>query len=169
MRARALRSRARPAPSSGTSTACAPWTWSPCASGSGGASPCPASNVCGAGLSPGLERTGFTFYEVDALQPRAARGGRTTLEVDYYYAGALLGMDDARVVATTLRALRRACPGALGSLAAEDVEATAVVRSARAVSHFAPGTYASLPGIASRGAANWWWAGDWVDRGGHRS
>lgn len=125
-----------------------------------------ASNVCGAGLSPGLERTGFTFYEVDALQPRAARGGRTTLEVDYYYAGALLGMDDARVVATTLRALRRACPGALGSLAAEDVEATAVVRSARAVSHFAPGTYASLPGIASRGAANWWWAGDWVDRAG---
>ena len=53
-----------------------------------------------------------------------------------------------------------------GGIAVEDV---AVVRVGNAVSHFAPGTYRNFPGIRSESLENLCFAGDWVDRGGHRS
>lgn len=133
-----------------------------------------ASNVCGGGLAPGLETTGFTFYDLGALQDDFKPGGAggaagSVLELDFYYAAPLLEMDERALVATALRALRTACPATYASLGEADVEDCAVVRVPAGVSHFAPGCYSSLPAIRSTALRNWWWAGDWVDRGGHRS
>lgn len=129
-----------------------------------------ASNVCGSSMAPGLEQVGFTVYDLNALGHVDAQGAAGSLvEVDFYYAKALLGMADEEVVRTALAALRRALPSTYGALTAFDVSDSAVVRAPAAVSHFAPGCYEHLPAVQSRALANWFWAGDWVDRGGHRS
>ncbi len=107
------------------------------------------------------------------------------MECDFYNAAPLMALSDDELVDLAVRALRRADPvtfsglqpyrsgsgesegsGGGGGIAVEDV---AVVRVGNAVSHFAPGTYRNFPGIRSESLENLCFAGDWVDRGGHRS
>lgn len=135
-------------------------------------------------MAPGLEQVGFTFYDLNALghvdaaatagtqgaSATTKAGGRGSLiEIDFYYASTLLKQSDEEVVSTALAALRRALPSAYGSLTGADVSDSAVVRAPSAVSHFAPGCYQHLPAVQSQALGNWFWAGDWIDRGGHRS
>jgi len=129
-------------------------------------------------MASGLSQTGFTFYDLNALRHSAAEsapmlkdgGGRgSVVELDFYYAKTLLAMGDEEVVRTAIAALGRAVPGVYGSLVQSDVVDSAVVRAPSAVSHFSPASFEFLPAIQSRALGNWFWAGDWIDRGGHRS
>eukprot|EP00466_Bigelowiella_natans_P014405 jgi/Bigna1/85279/estExt_fgenesh1_pg.C_30133 len=137
-----------------------------------------ASNVCGGGMIEELEDIGFTFYWVNELQPEGGGGegekttstGGTVLEVDFYNADPILGLSDKAMVDMTVRALEAASPACFGSgRVSGHIDDFAVVRAPAAVSHFAPGTFKNLPKIRATSIDNWSNAGDFVDRGGHRS
>ena len=158
-------------------------------------SPKPAtpSNVCGRGLTTELESIGWTFYHLNDLQDAfmSSSGGdpkedcgSSVVECDFYNAISLMSLSDADIVDVAARALRRADPsvfGALGDYPGNEhnsgrhsngklfIEDFAVVKVREAVSHFSPGSFRSLPKIRSSSLRNFAFAGDWVDRGGHRS
>jgi hypothetical protein len=130
----------------------------------------PRDGAGGHGGSRGGGPDGSTGGAAEGAGGGAGTDGGSLIEIDFYYARTLLEMDDDMVIATAIAALRRALPSVYGSLELQrDVRDSAVVRVPRAVSHFAPGCYEHLPQIESRALSNWFWAGDWVDRGGHRS
>jgi len=142
------------------------------------------SNVAGAHLAPGLGKCGFTFYHLNELQDQFRDERLPVLEVDFYNASPLLAMGDAAVLRVARNALANACPESFEFLRTEEdgeakgeeeeeeegpVQDFAVVRVGGAVSHFAPGTFRNLPPLEAPSLANFFFAGDWVDRGGHRS
>jgi hypothetical protein len=85
------------------------------------------SGVCGGGLLPELNKIGFTFYHLNALQDAMPTHGPAVVEVDVYNAAPLLPQEDGALVNLCLRALAAACPASFQSLAPSDVEDFAVV------------------------------------------
>ena len=126
-----------------------------------------AANVCGPGLAADLETTGFTYYHLNELQDEYASAEVSVIEWDAYYASALLGLEDEPVLDCVLAALSRA---EQTSFTRADVDDFSIIRIRKGVTHFAPGTYQAMPkSPRSNGLPGWYWAGDWVARGEHRS
>ena len=46
---------------------------------------------------------------------------------------------------------------------------SSVLRAGGAVSHFTPGSFRNLPALAAPSLDNFYFAGDWIDRSGHKS
>lgn len=130
-----------------------------------------ASNVAGGDLGPGLDTIGCTFYDVAALQDKAALGAspefqaiddtiptghddhksqNSVLEVDFYYAQMLVGQSDETVLQRALDVLNtcqlKSSSAKSPLVCRQDVEDFVVVKIPRAVSHFAPGAFSALPG-----------------------
>jgi uncharacterized protein with NAD-binding domain and iron-sulfur cluster len=96
------------------------------------------------------------------------RGSGSVIEVDFYYAKTLVGQDSETVLQQALTTLQTADPKTFSALRRQDVEDFAVVRIPNAVSQFSPGSFESLPSIRTS-VGNFYFAGDWVDRAGHKS
>mmetsp|Transcript_20511 Transcript_20511/g.19840 ORF Transcript_20511/g.19840 Transcript_20511/m.19840 type:complete len:539 (+) Transcript_20511:101-1717(+) len=131
------------------------------------------SNVGGGGLAPGLEATGLTFYDINALQVKSVEekgegDENSIIEVDFYYAQTLLCQDDETILNQAILALNTADSATFSALKRENVDDFVVVKVPKGVSHFAPGSYSSLPSTRTS-VSNFYFAGDWIDRGGHKS
>lgn len=101
--------------------------------------------------------TGWTFFDLNALHDEWSQEPGSVIEADFYHANQLLPMTDEQIIAKVHRDLTTCIP-AFGE--AQVIDAS-VVRLPRAVTHFSPGSYASmLP--AQTPIANVWMSGDWV-------
>jgi len=132
-----------------------------------------ASNVVGGGVPALLKDVGWTFYDLTTLQaPVHDSEPGTVIECDFYHAAPLLPLPDADVVQVVLQGLHQLLPSIFADA---DIEQrtlihSSVMRAPQAVSHFLPGAYRHLPkGVRLSSLRNFYLAGDWVDRAGHRS
>lgn len=94
------------------------------------------SNAC-FGFHP---TTGWTFFDLNALQDEYREAPGSVIEADYYHANQLLPLSDAEIVASVKRDLAVCVPG----FREAEVIDSSVIRLPRAVSHFAPGSYRYL-------------------------
>ncbi|MBX2865910.1 MAG: FAD-dependent oxidoreductase [Leptolyngbyaceae cyanobacterium MAG.088] len=103
------------------------------------------------------QTTGWTFFDLNALQDEYKNEPGSVIEVDYYHANQLLPLSDEQVVQLTQKDLAGCIP-AFGDAQVVD---QAVVRISQGVSHFAPGSYQYLlPGTTS--FSNVFMSGDWI-------
>ncbi|ESA32376.1 amine oxidase [Leptolyngbya sp. Heron Island J] len=103
------------------------------------------------------QTTGWTFFDLNALQDEYKHEPGSVIEVDYYHANQLLPLSDEQVVKLTQQDLAGCIP-AFGDAQVVD---QAVVRISQGVSHFAPGSYQYLlPGTTS--FSNVFMSGDWI-------
>jgi uncharacterized protein with NAD-binding domain and iron-sulfur cluster len=101
--------------------------------------------------------TGWTFFDLNALQDEYKDEPGTVIEADFYHANQLLPMSDEQIVAKVHRDLARCVPE-FGTATVVD---SSIIRLSRAVTHFAPGSYQyMLPGTTS--IANLFMSGDWI-------
>ncbi|GAP98760.1 hydroxysqualene dehydroxylase [Leptolyngbya sp. NIES-2104] len=101
--------------------------------------------------------TGWTFFDLNALHDEWRNEPGSVIEADFYHANQLLPMDDAAIIAKVQRDLAVCVP----EFRTAKVIDSSVVRLAKAVTHFSPGSYQSmLPGTTSFG--NVFMSGDWV-------
>ncbi len=111
------------------------------------------SNAC-FGFDKGV---GWTFFDLNALQDEWKGESGSVIEADFYHANPLLPMSDDQIVAKVHRDLATCVP----AFRSANVIDHSVVRLPKAVTHFVPGSYASmLP--ATTPIANLWMSGDWV-------
>jgi uncharacterized protein with NAD-binding domain and iron-sulfur cluster len=128
---------------------------------------------------PELRGAGGTFFMLDQLQ---APGGDpdglrrlwaagedadadalgSVVAADFYFAGALMALSDASLVALLMD---RLLPAAVPGFAAARVTDSAVLRGRDAVSWFTPGSGGRRPPLRPVGAPNLACAGDWVRLG----
>lgn len=127
---------------------------------------------------PELRGAGGTFFMLESLQ--APSGGDdlrrlwaaaddadpqtlgSVVACDLYFAGALLSLSDADIVALFMEKL---LPAAVPGFAAARAVDSAVLRAPGAVSWFSPGSAARRPPLRPSGAPNVAMAGDWVKLG----
>ncbi len=103
------------------------------------------------------QTTGWTFFDLNALQDEYKNEPGTVVEADYYHANQLLNLSDEQVLPLVQRDLAGCIP-AFGNAQIID---HAVVRIRQGVSHFAPGSYRYLlPGTTS--FSNVFMSGDWI-------
>ncbi|MCU0527051.1 MAG: FAD-dependent oxidoreductase [Elainella sp. Prado103] len=101
--------------------------------------------------------TGWTFFDLNALHDEWQPEPGSVIEADFYHANQLLPLSDEQIIAKVQRDLTRCIP----DFGAAQVIDASVVRLSRAVTHFSPGSYASmLP--AQTPIANVWMSGDWI-------
>ncbi|MFM7425760.1 MAG: FAD-dependent oxidoreductase [Elainella sp.] len=112
-----------------------------------------ASNAC-FGFD---DTTGWTFFDLNALHDVHRDEPGTVVEVDFYHANQLIPMDDAQLIAKVQRDLATCVP-AFGQARVID---SSVIRLPRAVTHFAPGSYASMLPVQTD-IPNLFLSGDWV-------
>ena len=131
-----------------------------------------ASNVVGGGVTDRLRDVGWTFYHLNELHDELKEEEGSVIEVDFYHAGPLLPLADDDAVRLTLEGLHQLLPSSFGPAGTEQAQLqhSSVLRVPQAVSHFCPGAYRNLPqGVKAPSLTNFYWAGDWVDRGGHKA
>ncbi|KAM3097939.1 FAD-dependent oxidoreductase [Phormidesmis sp. 146-12] len=101
--------------------------------------------------------TGWTFFDLNTLHDEYQQEPGTVVEADFYHANQFLPLSNEEIVAIVHRDLATCIP-AFGDARVVD---SSVIRLPRAVTHFSPGSYASmLPG--STPVQNLFMSGDWV-------
>ncbi|WNZ21975.1 FAD-dependent oxidoreductase [Leptolyngbya sp. NK1-12] len=101
--------------------------------------------------------TGWTFFDLNALHNEWQDASGSVIEADFYHANQLLPLDDEQIVAKVQRDLATCVPEFRTAMVVD----SSVIRLPRAVTHFAPGSYASmLPGTTC--IENVWMSGDWI-------
>ncbi|XQQ07144.1 MAG: hydroxysqualene dehydroxylase [Leptolyngbya sp. IPPAS B-1204] len=101
--------------------------------------------------------TGWTFFDLNALHNEWQDASGSVIEADFYHANQLLPLDNEQIVAKVQRDLATCVP----EFRTATVVDSSVIRLPRAVTHFAPGSYASmLPGTTC--IENVWMSGDWI-------
>ena len=93
------------------------------------------------------------------------------IECDYYHAGPIMQLSDEAAVKVALEGLHMLLPKHFGPAEAEQKSLLhySVLRAPQAVSHFFPGAFRHLPSGVAPSLDNFYLAGDWIDRAGHRS
>ena len=110
------------------------------------------------------DKVGMTWFDITKLHG-LPQGEGTVVEVDFYHAGSLLGLDDAAIVDRAKSYLDTMVPG----FKSRSVLDAAVVKLPEAVNWFYPGSYASCPTTTSASLKNAFFAGDVVRDLGHGS
>jgi uncharacterized protein with NAD-binding domain and iron-sulfur cluster len=111
------------------------------------------SNAC-FGFDP---TTGWTFFDLNALQGEYQQEPHTVIEADFYHANQLLPMSDGQIIAKVQRDLASCIP----SFAEARVIDSSVIRVKEGVTHFFPGSYQYL--LPARTAIpNLFMSGDWI-------
>jgi uncharacterized protein with NAD-binding domain and iron-sulfur cluster len=101
--------------------------------------------------------TGWTFFDLNALHDEYRDAPGTVIEADFYHANSLLPLSNQEIVSLVQRDLATCVP----AFRAAQVIDSSVIRLPRAVTHFAPGSYASLlPTTTS--FENVFMSGDWI-------
>lgn len=101
--------------------------------------------------------TGWTFFDLNVLHDEWKDEPGSVIEADFYHANQLLPMNDETVIAKVHRDLATCIP----EFRSAHVIDSSVIRLARAVTHFSPGSYQSmLPGVT--GIKNLFMSGDWI-------
>lgn len=103
------------------------------------------------------DTTGWTFFDLNALQDEYRDEPGTVVEVDFYHANQFIPLDDEDIIPIVQRYLTTCVPGFRDA----NVVDSSVIRLPQAVSHFAPGSYRHmLPARTS--FANVFMSGDWI-------
>lgn len=103
------------------------------------------------------DTTGWTFFDLNALQDEYRDEPGTVVEVDFYHANQFISLDDKDIIPIVQRYLTTCVPGFRDA----NVVDSSVIRLPQAVSHFAPGSYHHmLP--AQTSFANVFMSGDWI-------
>jgi uncharacterized protein with NAD-binding domain and iron-sulfur cluster len=103
------------------------------------------------------DTTGWTFFDLNALQDEYRDEPGTVVEVDFYHANQFISLDDKDIISIVQRYLTTCVPGFYGAKVVD----SSVIRLPQAVSHFAPGSYRHmLP--AKTSFANVFMSGDWI-------
>jgi uncharacterized protein with NAD-binding domain and iron-sulfur cluster len=103
------------------------------------------------------DTTGWTFFDLNALQDEYRDEPGTVVEVDFYHANQFIPLDDEEIIPIVQRYLTTCVPGFRDA----NVVDSSVIRLPQAVSHFAPGSYRHmLPARTS--FANVFMSGDWI-------
>jgi uncharacterized protein with NAD-binding domain and iron-sulfur cluster len=101
--------------------------------------------------------TGWTFFDLNALQDEYRDIRETVVEVDFYHANQLLPMGDEEIVSLVQDYLATCIP----EFRAAKICDRSVIRLSKAVTHFAPGSYQNmLP--AKTSIDNIFMSGDWI-------
>ncbi len=111
------------------------------------------SNAC-FGFHP---TTGWTFFDLNALQDEYRDAPGSVIEVDYYHANQFLPLSDQEILSLVQQDLATCVPG----FRAAEVIDSSVIRLPKAVSHFAPGSYRYLMGPQTS-FPNLLMSGDWI-------
>lgn len=111
------------------------------------------SNAC-FGFDP---TTGWTFFDLNALQDEYADEAGSVIEADFYHANQLLAMSDEEVINKVKRDLATCIP----EFNKANVIDSSVIRVAQGVTHFAPGSYQYLL-KATTSIENMFMSGDWI-------
>ena len=101
--------------------------------------------------------TGWTFFDLNALQDEYRQESGTVVEVDFYHANQFLGLDDAQILAIVQNHLA----GCIPAFRQARIRDYGIVRLPQAVSHFAPGSYRYLL-PSTTPLANVFMSGDWI-------
>lgn len=111
------------------------------------------SNAC-FGFDP---TTGWTFFDLNALQDEYRDEPGSVIEADFYHANQLLPLSDEQIVEKVQRDLATCIP-AFGEAKVID---SCVIRVPQGVTHFAPGSYQYLmPAVTT--IENVFMSGDWI-------
>ncbi|KKJ00986.1 hydroxysqualene dehydroxylase [Prochlorothrix hollandica] len=111
------------------------------------------SNAC-FGFEP---TTGWTFFDLNALQDEYRDAPGSVIEVDFYHANQFLALDDREL----LPIIQEHLAGCIPEFSTALIQDSGIVRLPQAVSHFAPGSYRYLlPGTTS--FSNVFMGGDWI-------
>lgn len=103
------------------------------------------------------DTTGWTFFDLNALQDEYRDEPGTVVEVDFYHANQFIPLDDKDIISIVHRYLTTCVPGFYDAKVVD----SSVIRLPQAVSHFAPGSYRHmLPARTS--FANVFMSGDWI-------
>jgi uncharacterized protein with NAD-binding domain and iron-sulfur cluster len=103
------------------------------------------------------DTTGWTFFDLNALQDEYRDEPGTVVEVDFYHANQFIPLDDKDIISIVQRYLTTCVPGFYSAKVVD----SSVIRLPQAVSHFAPGSYRHmLPARTS--FANVFMSGDWI-------
>jgi uncharacterized protein with NAD-binding domain and iron-sulfur cluster len=111
------------------------------------------SNAC-FGFDP---TTGWTFFDLNALQDEYRDEPGSVIEADFYHANQLLPMSDEQIVAKVQRDLTTCIPD-FGQAKVID---RSIVRVKEGVTHFFPGSYQYLLS-AQTSIPNLFMSGDWI-------
>lgn len=106
----------------------------------------------------GFDRaTGWTFFDLNALQDEYQQESGTVIEADFYHANQLLALSDEQIINKVQRDLATCVPGFTHAKVID----SSVLRVPQGVTHFAPGSYQYLlPGKTS--IENLFMSGDWI-------
>lgn len=101
--------------------------------------------------------TGWTFFDLNALQDEYRNEPGSVVEVDFYHANQFLPLSDEEIVPLVQQDLATCIP----AFREAKVTDSSVIRLPRAVTHFAPGSYQyMLP--AQTSIQNVFMSGDWI-------
>jgi len=101
--------------------------------------------------------TGWTFFDLNALQDEYRNEPGSVVEVDFYHANQFLPLSDEEIVPLVQQDLATCIP----AFREAKVTDSSVIRLPRAVTHFAPGSYQyMLP--AQTSIENVFMSGDWI-------
>ena len=101
--------------------------------------------------------TGWTFFDLNALQDEYAEEAGSVIEADFYHANQLLAMSDEQIVEKVKRDLATCLP----EFKKANIIDSSVIRVAQGVTHFAPGSYQYLL-KATTSIENMFMSGDWI-------
>ncbi|MGF1542363.1 MAG: FAD-dependent oxidoreductase [Pleurocapsa sp.] len=101
--------------------------------------------------------TGWTFFDLNALQDEYKDEPNTVIEADFYHANQLLPMSDEQIIAKVQRDLATCIP----SFAKAKVTDSSIIRVKEGVTHFFPGSYQYLL-TAKTAIPNLFMSGDWI-------
>jgi uncharacterized protein with NAD-binding domain and iron-sulfur cluster len=103
------------------------------------------------------DTTGWTFFDLNALQDEYRDEPGTVVEVDFYHANQFIPLDDKDIISIVQRYLTTCVPGFYNAKVVD----SSVIRLPQAVSHFAPGSYRHMLPVRTS-FANVFMSGDWI-------
>ncbi|MCD8487522.1 MAG: FAD-dependent oxidoreductase [Desertifilum sp.] len=101
--------------------------------------------------------TGWTFFDLNALQDEYRNELGSVIEADFYHANQLLPLSDEQIIAKVHRDLATCVP----SFQEARVIDASIIRVSQGVTHFAPGSYQYLL-PATTPISNLFISGDWI-------
>jgi uncharacterized protein with NAD-binding domain and iron-sulfur cluster len=103
------------------------------------------------------QTTGWTFFDLNALHDDYQDTPGTVIEADFYHANQFLTLDDREIVSIVKQYLTICIP----EFAQANIIDSSVIRLAKAVTHFFPGSYQYLL-RGQTGVSNLYMSGDWI-------